>query len=334
MPLIIVTGLPASGKSTRAKQLYQYLLKRVSDPRRLHIVSDDLLSISRSVYDLSDPEIPNYTRSSNASEKNARAALYAAVKRLLSDKDFVILDSLNYIKGWRYQLHCEAKAVRTASCVLQIGCSRRQAKQVNEERLRRRHGDDDKTAKEQENDDDSCHVEPYEPGNFENLVYRYEEPNPMTRWESPLFTLVWDDDVEQTNNTFDALWEAIAGQGRRIVRPNQATVQRGRDANGNYLYLLDHETQDIVKRILEYQQRDEFPGRFVRIPLDNVEQGHAIVTLPVGRKLSLPQLQRLRRAYIGLNRGGIGLESVRNMAADAIRETFVIYLNDTLDNDD
>ena len=26
--------------------------------------------------------------------------------------------------------------------------------------------------------------EPYEPSNWENLVFRYEEPNPMTRWDS------------------------------------------------------------------------------------------------------------------------------------------------------
>ncbi|PHH81480.1 hypothetical protein CDD82_670 [Ophiocordyceps australis] len=334
MPLIIVTGLPTSGKSTRAKQLHQYLLKRVPDPKRLHIVSDDLLSISRSVYDLSPSKLAAHTRSANASEKDARAALYAAVKRQLSDKDFVILDSLNYIKGWRYQLHCEAKAVCTPSCLLQVACSRHQARQVNEQRLQRRHGHDDKAEHDQEHGDDSCHVEPYEPDNWDNLVFRYEEPNPMTRWDSPLFALVWDDDAEQTTKTFDALWDAIAGQGRRIIRPNQATVQRGRDADGDYLYLLDRETQHVVKCILGHQQNVDGAGGLVKIALNGAEKEHAIVELPPDKRLGLPQLQRLRRAFIGLNRGGIGLESVGNMAIDGLREAFVRYLNDAFEEGD
>ncbi|KAG4216576.1 hypothetical protein PC116_g34943, partial [Phytophthora cactorum] len=134
MPLIIVTGLPTSGKTTRAKQLHNYLSERIADSSspaaakyRLHLISDQTLSISRSVYDLS--ATPAHTRSANASEKDARAAIYGATKRVLSDRDIVILDGLNYIKGWRYQLFCEAKAVRTPSCVLQIGCTKETAKE-------------------------------------------------------------------------------------------------------------------------------------------------------------------------------------------------------------
>lgn len=51
-------------------------------------------------------------------EKDARAEEYSAVKRLLSRDDIVIADGLNYIKGFRYQLYCEAKAVQTPNCVV------------------------------------------------------------------------------------------------------------------------------------------------------------------------------------------------------------------------
>merc|ERR1712000_93894 len=175
MPLIILTGLPTSGKTTRAKQLQAYLESKLSSSKsqhRLHYISDDTLSISRTVYDLSPDKVPAHTRSANASEKDARAAIYGAVKRVLSDKDIVILDGLNYIKGWRYQLHCEDKA-----------------KEINEERLKR---------KEAGHIPAEGEPEPYEPGNWENLVFRHEEPNPMTRWDSPLFALVWDDNEDQT----------------------------------------------------------------------------------------------------------------------------------------
>ncbi|KAJ3518041.1 hypothetical protein NM208_g14619 [Fusarium decemcellulare] len=227
-PLVIVSGLPTSGKSTRAKQLHDYLAKRIVDTKyRLHLVSDESLSISRAVYDLSPDKLPAHTRSANASEKDARAALYGAVKRVLSDKDIVILDGLNYIKGWRYQLHCEAKAVRTPSCILQIGCSIDRAKQVNEERLRRREAGDKTidTTDAAPSDTTDVHddvAEPYEPSNWDNLVFRYEEPNPMTRWDSPLFTLIWEDDEAQTEKVFSDLWDAIAGEARKVVRPNQA----------------------------------------------------------------------------------------------------------------
>ncbi|KAM6519566.1 kti12, chromatin associated [Fusarium falciforme] len=335
MPLVIVSGLPTSGKSTRSKQLYDYLEKRIVDSKyRLHLISDESLSISRTVYDLSPEKLPAHTRSANASEKDARAALYGAVKRVLSDKDIVILDGLNYIKGWRYQLHCEAKAVRTPSCILQIGCGVDRARGVNEERLRRREATGNKSADETEvattDSPDVDTAEPYEPSNWDNLVFRYEEPNPMTRWDSPLFTLIWEDDESQTTKVFSDLWDAIAGEARKVVRPNQATVQRGREASGDYLYVLDRETSDIVKRIVEAQREGDDVDE-VRIPSGS---GDLTVQLPAGKKVGLPQLQRLRRAFMGLNRGGIGLEAVGDMRAARLRETFVTYLNDTFEKDE
>ncbi|KAI2612316.1 chromatin associated protein KTI12 [Hypoxylon fragiforme] len=356
MPLIILTGLPTSGKSTRAKQLHTYLFERIQQASsstpptpaakyRLHLISDQTLSISRSVYDLSAAPA-QHTRSANASEKDARAAIYGAVKRVLSDRDIVILDGLNYIKGWRYQLFCESKAVRTPSCVLQIGCMRDRARGVNEERLQRRkqqqqqqregaNDDETDTAKggekieeEKENDEEG----PYEPANWENLVFRYEEPNAMTRWDSPLFTLIWEDDEPQAKQVFDSMWDAIAGEARKLVRPNQATVQRSRDSGGDYLYVLDRETQEIVKKILDQQSDDG--GDEISISKASGEEGdELVVELPAGKKVGLPQLQRLRRAYMNLHRGGIGLEGVGNMGPGRIRETFVGYLNDAFEKD-
>lgn len=59
-------------------------------------------------------------------EKDARAAEYSAVKRVLGREAVVIADGLNYIKGLRYQFYCEAKTMETASCVvcLLVFCNR------------------------------------------------------------------------------------------------------------------------------------------------------------------------------------------------------------------
>jgi protein KTI12 len=325
---------------------------------RLHFISDTTQSISRAVYDLSPSQLPAHVRSANASEKDARAAVYAAVKRVLSPRDIVVLDGLNYIKGWRYQLFCEAKNVSTPSCVLQVGCTVERARRVNEARLERRqrrreekgrgeqkNGKEDageerrrneKDGQEQMEEHDEEEEEPYEPSNWENLVFRYEEPNPMTRWDSPLFTLVWEDDEAQTRQVFDKMWDAIAGEGRKVVKPNQSTVQRDKDPGGDYLYVLERETQDIVKKILE-RQPDE-GGGVVTLPRVNNAGGdkevgeELLVELP-GKKVGLPQLQRYRRAFVALSRGGIGLEAVGKLAAGRLRESFVGYLNDAFEKD-
>lgn len=362
MQLIIVTGLPTSGKSTRAQQLATHLQSRIASAApgpqsayRVHLISDDALSIPRSVYDLS--RVPEHARSANAAEKDARAALYGAVKRVLSDRDIVVLDGLNYIKGWRYQLFCEAKGVRTGCCVLQVGCGVGRARGVNEGRLRRRErmqgkeageeigegaertvGEAEEKTGEEAEDKDEVGVEvgeqdtaePYEPENWENLVFRYEEPNPMTRWDSPLFALVWDDGEDRARDVYDSIWDTLAGEGKKVVKPNQATVQRGRDESGDYLYVLDQETQGIVKAVMEGQ--GEEGGGEVRIPGGGGDKGDLVVELP-GEKVGFPRLQRLRRAFVGLTRGGIGLEGVGGLGPQRIREGFVGYLNDAFERE-
>jgi protein KTI12 len=64
--------------------------------------------------------VPRTVYHTAKAEKDARAEEYSAVKRVLSRDDIVIADGLNYIKGFRYQLYCEAKALQTPSCVVSI----------------------------------------------------------------------------------------------------------------------------------------------------------------------------------------------------------------------
>ena len=83
----------------------------------------------------------------------------------------------------------------------------------------------------------------------------------------------------------------------------------------DYLYELDKTTQEILQTVLTWQT--DHPG----------ESGGAInltegtLELPT-HPLSLPQLQRLRRQYLGLNRQ-------RTLAKNRIRENFVAYLNNS-----
>jgi protein KTI12 len=160
----------------------------------------------------------------------------------------------------------------------------------------------------------------YESDLFDNLIFRYEEPNGMNRWDSPLFTVVHDDEHPQYDQIWDALF-AADGKGR-AVRPNAATVLAP-VSQQNALYELDRQTTDIVGRILTWQQdHPGEPGGEVTIP--EVEES---VRLPAGLTsgpVSSPQLQRLRRQFVQLNRQ-------HQLEKSRIRHLFVDYLNDVFE---
>ncbi len=235
---------------------------------------------------------------------------------MLSDKDIVILDGANYIKGWRYQLYCEAKAVRTPHCVVHVGTPVSQARGTNDERLagRTSNGNGIIGSTEVKEED-----QPYETECWENLVYRYEEPNAMARWDSPLFTVLRDDETPP----YDAIWEALVGSeaegGKKIVRPNHATVLKA-PASENYLYELDRTTQGILNKILQWTK--DHPGEGGgEIAVGEGVAEDLVVELPAN-PIGLPALQRIRRQFLSLNRQN-------SVPVQRIRETFVAYLNDS-----
>lgn len=52
------------------------------------------------------------------SEKPARAALFAAMQRQMGRDTILIVDALNYIKGFRYQLYCAAREFKLRVCTV------------------------------------------------------------------------------------------------------------------------------------------------------------------------------------------------------------------------
>ena len=111
MPLIIVAGRPCTGKSTFSHRLADYLRQHfptVADSSdtgsglaSVELINEESLGISkRSGY------------GSSLDEKNTRSALKAVATNKLTAARFVIVDSLNYIKGYRYELYCCARSLR------------------------------------------------------------------------------------------------------------------------------------------------------------------------------------------------------------------------------
>jgi protein KTI12 len=147
---------------------------------------------------------------------------------------------------------------------------------------------------------------------FENLVFRYEEPNGMTRWDSPLYTVPYDDSTPP----LEELWDTLVGGKAKAVKPNSATVLAPATEQ-NYLYELDKTTSDIVAQISSWQK--DHPGESGgEVSVAGAEN---VIELPANT-LGLPQLQRLRRQFITMNR-------THSLTQDRIKDLFVDYLNDS-----
>ena len=50
----------------------------------------------------------------------ARATFASAIKKALGRDVLVVADGMNYIKGFRYQMYCEAKAAGVGSCCVSL----------------------------------------------------------------------------------------------------------------------------------------------------------------------------------------------------------------------
>ncbi|KAE8617066.1 hypothetical protein XENTR_v10008972 [Xenopus tropicalis] len=104
MPLVVLCGFPCSGKSSRSQELQEHLEQ---SGRKVHIIGDHVLGVDR-----------NAVYADSKKEKELRGSLRAAVERKLNKEEVVILDSPNYIKGYRYELFCLIKHVQTPHCLV------------------------------------------------------------------------------------------------------------------------------------------------------------------------------------------------------------------------
>lgn len=136
----------------------------------------------------------------------------------------------------------------------------------------------------------------------------------MSRWDSPLFTLPYDDPLPPNDAIWDAMFEPDGKA--RTVKPNAATVLKPA-SDENYLYDLDKITSETVAAVLAWQKEHagETGGQV------KVAAAQRMVELPASQEVSAPQLQRLRRQFIGANR-------VTELSKGRIGEVFVDYLND------
>uniref|UniRef100_A0A158P7S3 Protein KTI12 homolog n=1 Tax=Angiostrongylus cantonensis TaxID=6313 RepID=A0A158P7S3_ANGCA len=267
MPLLVVTGYPSCGKSTTVQRIGEFLASRGKEA--FIVRDDDYTLFSRNDYN------------SLAKEKEHRSFLRSSVEKNLNQKTVVICDSLNYIKGYRYELFLLAKLCRTTYAVVHCGADESTCKWLNKQ-------------KEE-------HVR-YKETTINDLIARYEKPDSRNRWDSPLFEVKIgkfpDDmnvDLEYPSPKFatipmDDIFKWIC-EGVALTQ-NQST-QVAPLAPVDFLHELACVTQEVVSAIIE-GQRNAPVGCYIVIPTSQPDNNKKTRTLG--------ELTRLRRQFINMSR--------------------------------
>lgn len=248
MPLIVMCGLPSSGKTRRTEEIVNYFENQCNI--KVHVVND-----------ISENFDKNVVFSDSKQEKQQRADLKSAAQRLLNKDDLVVIDSLNYIKGFRYELFCVVKSARTPHCLIYCDVSKTQAEDFNFKRAAN---------------------EKYKEDTLRGLIMRFEPPNSQNRWDSPLFVAHPDEELP-LKAIYDALYL------RKAPPPNMST-QSAPLASTNFVHELDRLTQDIVNTIMESQK--------TCVVGDTVTISGSDDKIILQKILTLAELQRCKRQFI------------------------------------
>lgn len=202
MPLIVMCGFPCSGKTTRALEIQAALQER---GHSVVLVGDAQLQLD-----------PAKVYASSAEEKKARGAIKAAVERSLTASTCVIVDSGNYIKGFRYELYCVARSLKSTNCVVQPAAI--------PELCHQRHQDGGLVYGSEEL--------------IDQLIQRFEFPDNRQRWDKPLFTIAAEEPLP-TDELMAALFESKAAAPRYSTQSQPLS-------SSDFLTQLDQITKDIV----------------------------------------------------------------------------------------
>ncbi|KAL9186224.1 hypothetical protein ACHAXT_005462 [Thalassiosira profunda] len=228
MPSLVLTGHPLAGKTAFARLL----------AARAHLHPSG--AVSNVVHITDAAACPDRSKAEcyadSAAEKTTRAALKAAFDRAVvagSDEKgggstLVILDSLNYIKGYRYELYCISKAAGERHGVVWIaGGDEGTAK----ERNRKRKELSTKKSEELANAEEDGYFE--DDATMDALVLRYEPPDDKNRWEKPLYkvdvttVLPWGKEgtlASSTENANDDKNDALSSQTKAMKVEDAASA--------------------------------------------------------------------------------------------------------------
>jgi protein KTI12 len=135
---------------------------------------------------------------------------------------------------------------------------------------------------------------------------RFEEPSSMVRWDSPLFTIPWDEAPP-----FDTIWNTITTGAKApptsavvVVRPSlippaRADVPQRPRPPPNTLKTLTTTTSTITTSLLSHINASPSASTFPIPSPPAPVLGPLFLHLPM-RRVTLPEMQRLKRQYEGV----------------------------------
>ena len=269
MALVLLTGFPASGKTTVSNKLRDLLQ---AAGQTVHIIRDgeDGIGPAPSVPSAAPRRADLYQDSTV--EKRTRARLRAATERHLTGDAVVLVDSLNYIKGFRYELFCVAKTTGTRYAV--VFCQQDASECLRRDAHRAQAGED-----------------AYGPALCAALTRRYEAPVARNRWDAPLHVV--DATGAAREEVLRGVIESVLGGARRLA-PSRAT--RAPDAPGaDVLGTLDRVTREVEVALVGALQAGKGVGD--RLPVPGASRD-----VRLERKPRVAELRNMRRSYLGLAR--------------------------------
>ncbi|KAJ4458368.1 putative Protein KTI12 [Paratrimastix pyriformis] len=302
MPLIVICGPPCVGKTHVATKLQEYF---VGKGRPVILLNEESLGIT-----------PEDAYQDGRTEMHHRAALKTAVDRALSSSEsgtLCICDSVNYIRGYRYELYCLARQYSTQCCCVRVCCSEETAAQFH-----------------------LHHPHPLSAALYDDMWSRFEEPSARNKWENPLFIV--DTDPGEAGSTPGEAVAAETSQNAAPVRhpveipfapieaaiyqgvaptPNRST-QRDVFADSGTVFELGQVTQAIVNALIDLQR--------VCLPGDELSLPHCTKKFVLPRTLGLPELRRLRRNFMHVSQHQRNMTELARGQPTALGDLFVDYL--------
>lgn len=254
--LVVLCGLPAAGKTRFAEALRERLAAEQPE-RRIAVINEEALGIDRAA-----------AYASGHTEKNLRDAIKAAAERALAPNTCTIVDSVNFIKGFRYELYCRGRALQAAHCVVYCLADPDVVRSNNTAR-------EDPAAQ-------------YPDKVMTDLIGRFETPNPRNRWDAPLVEVAVQDHASVAA-ALDAVVAAL--DSAKPQKISLATKHTGLSAS-DLLHGIDRAVQDVIAAVRQGQE-DAVPGD--RLAMPGTEKLYV-----VRRRVPLPELRRYRTQFSNL----------------------------------
>jgi len=229
---------------------------------------------------------------------------------MINKDTILIVDGMNYIKGYRYQLYCAAREQQVRVCTIYVIAKSELCREWNTSRS--------------DADEDS-----YDPSTLDNLIERYEEPNSMVRWDSPLFTILWTETDIPGPEIFDAITSGI-------VKPPNVGTSTVAPTPTDALHNLEQTSTQVVSAIMSAQSSPSagFAGPMhLSIELPTFTTIDKTITLPSGT-ITISQLQRLKRQFVTTHKKVITLGASEKGAVDwapeTVAEKFIRFIEEYL----